>query len=82
MQKIANVVGYDVCIAFVPENQHEVGEYLGQLNMNFIEDLEQSLLNYLNNNVTANTNIARSNRTQIDSVLDDLLPGGPEEQKQ
>jgi hypothetical protein len=81
LQKIGNVIGYDVCIAFVPQDNHDVEEQLEQLNMNFIEDLEQSLLNYLNKNVSANANIVRSSRTQIDSVLDDLLPGDDELQK-
>ena len=81
LQKIANVVEFDVRIAFVPKGHHDTEEQLNSINMNFIQELEDALLNYLNNNVTINTNIIRSNRTQIDNVLDDLLPGDPIEQK-
>lgn len=75
LQKIASVIGYNVRIVFVPKNQHETEEHLEQLNMHFIEDLDQSLINYLNNNVTSPV-IAKSSRTQLDAVLDEILPVG------
>lgn len=78
LQKIANVVGFDVRIAFVPQGNHDIEEHLSTINMNFITELEDALLNYLNNNVTTNTNITRTSRTQIDNVLDDILPGDQE----
>lgn len=71
LQKIAQVIGYNVCIAFVPDDSREVEEYLEQLNMVFVEDLDQSLINYLNNNTT-NTKIIRTSKTQMDEVVDDI----------
>ena len=78
LQKIANVVDFEVHLAFIPKGQHEPKEQISAINMNFFNELEEALLNYLNNNITEHTNINKTSRTQIDSVLDDLLPGDSE----
>lgn len=72
LQKIGQVIGYDAHVVFIhPDDTEQLGNAL-HANQKFMDDLTAKLIDYLSNNTqTLNTPKGKS---QIDSVLDSLLP--------
>ena len=72
---IANQIGYDVHIVFLPQNGKEkLIEELDTNTLEFINELSNAIDNYLSNAVTAPKFINRQqSKNKIDAVLDGLL---------
>lgn len=73
LHKIANVVNYDLHLAFIRNDDIESIKQLDDMNYDFFNTLVEDIVEYLNNNANP-VNLNRSgSRSQIDSVIDDLL---------
>lgn len=75
LTNIANQIGYDVHIVFLPQNGKEkLIEELDTNTLEFINELSNAIDNYLSNAVTAPKFINRQqSKNKIDAVLDGLL---------
>jgi len=72
LQKIGQVIHYDAHVVFIhPDDTEQLGHAL-HANQKFIDDLTIKLIDYLSKN-TQPLNSPKG-KSQIDSVLDSLLP--------
>lgn len=77
--KIANLIGYEPHIVFLPSDQdedharsHEAEQYIDNINRHFVEELKQSMINCMQNSMEG-VNMTASNKTPLDQVLDTML---------
>lgn len=72
LTKIGNVVNYDLHIAFIKADDVESIQQVNDMNHDFVDTLIEDMVNYLSKN-TNSINLTRGGKSQIDSILDDLL---------
>jgi hypothetical protein len=75
LQRLANVIEYDVHVILIPrEDKENIKDSVFQKNKEFLEDLKNQIINFLNNNSTMElTTIKNKRTTKIDSIIDEMI---------
>ena len=72
LAKVGSVVNYNLHIAFIKDDDVESIQQVDDMNHDFLNTLIEDMVDYLNNNNNS-INLTRGGKSQIDSIIDDLL---------
>jgi hypothetical protein len=74
LQRMANIINYDVHVVMVPRDDTNMSESLTELNHIFLQDLKNQIINFLNNNSTMEiTTIKNKKSVNMDKIINAII---------